>query len=57
MFYGIDVWLGNVEELIWCGDVILVEVIGCCDDIMVYLIYVGLDSGMVFKIMEIVCKG
>lgn len=50
-------WLGNVEELICCGEVNFVEVIGCWDDIMVYLIYVGLDSGMVFKIMEMVCKG
>lgn len=31
--------------------------IGCCDDIMVYLMYVGFELLMVFKMMEFVCKG
>lgn len=46
--YGIDVWLGNVEELIKDGMVMLVEVIGCCDNIMIDLIYYGMEFDMFF---------
>ena len=46
--HGTDVWLGNAQDFDQAGIADLSTVIGCRDDIMVYLMHAGLDPKMAF---------
>ncbi|MBQ3399972.1 MAG: PolC-type DNA polymerase III, partial [Lachnospiraceae bacterium] len=55
--HGTDVWLGNTKDLILGGLATLKTAICTRDDIMLYLISMGLEPSMAFDIMENVRKG
>ena len=59
--HGTGIWAGNSQELVLgkteYGKIPFSDVIGCRDDIMVYLLYQNLEPIKAFEIMEFVRKG
>ncbi len=55
--HGTNVWTNNAQDLVRAGICTLSKCICCRDDIMIYLIHMGIDPEHAFKIMEKVRKG
>ena len=55
--HGTDVWAGNIRDLVVNKVAAVNDCVGCRDDIMVYLISMGMEPKRAFKFMEAVRKG
>ena len=55
--HGTDVWAGNIRDIVVGGIAPTDKCVGCRDDIMLYLIQMGMEPKRAFKFMEAVRKG
>ncbi len=55
--HGTDVWAGNIRDIVVNGVGSVDECVGCRDDIMLYLMSLGMEGKRAFKFMEAVRKG